>query len=158
MNSRLNRLGVVVLRLHLHAHRVAGLIDVTRRLRIDVEGTVGGQHRGVAGHFAIGRVGNSRLNAVIHIARLGFHGHRQRDGQLAIGVEHAFLFLLLGLVPGIVRFALIGLLLRILARVRVFLVPPVMLRGMNHVLHLHIGNRLAKEVARIDHRLNLVSL
>ena len=124
-----------------------------------MERAISGQHGRVAGYLPIGRVGHSRFNAIVHVARLAFHCYRQRDGQLAIGVQHAFLFLLLGLVVGIVfGTALIGCLVGVAAVVRVFLVPPVMLRGVNHVLHLRIRHRLAKEIARIDHRLNLVSL
>ena len=106
MNRRLHWLIVVVLRRHLDSHGFAALKHITRRLNAHAERSICRQHRGVPADFAIRRVGHARLYAVILVVVLAIDCDGQRNREPAIGVQHAFVLLLLGFVPA--RFGVVG--------------------------------------------------
>ena len=159
MHRRLHRLVVVIPRSHLYLRRLAGGEDITGRLYANPEGTIGGQHRRMSGDLAIGCIGHPRLDAIVLIVVLGVEGRRQRDREPPIGVEHALMLLLLGLPPRVIRFA--GVLtfpaFRIIS-LGFILAPPIMRRGMHHVLDFGVGHRFAEEVTRLDGGLNGIAL
>jgi len=72
----------------------------------------------VTGDFAIGRIGDARFDAVILVLMFWIDGRGERDGEAAVGVENAFVLLLLGGAVGRVR---------LVARARVGASPPASL-------------------------------
>ena len=86
---------VVVLRGDVDDRSSALGVHVRIRLRSEIEAAVGRQREAVARDFAIPLVGDARLNAIDHVLLLRVDLGRDRDLQLAIGVERAALLSLL---------------------------------------------------------------
>ena len=161
VDLRLHGLRIVVLRRHLYARRLSVFDHVAGRLHAHAERSIGGQHRGVAAHLAVRRVGYARLNAVVLVAVLAVDRRRQRHRELAIRVQHALVLLLLGLAIAVIGVALIvgiGRRVTLAVFVRFVFIPPIMLRGVHHVNHLGARNRLAEEIPRLNRGLDGVTL
>jgi hypothetical protein len=113
---------------------------------------VGGDESAASGDLAAGGVGNARLDAVAVVDLALGDGDGDVDGQLAVGVEPAFLFV--QLVAGVV---LVGV---GLAHVVVLVAPdgePEAL-AVDGVLHLGAGDGLAEVVAGVDDGLDGLAL
>src|SRR5215472_18605783 len=139
MHRTLHWLAFVVLRVHLHLHRLPALNHIAHRLHADAKASIRRQRRPVPTHLAVRRVRHPRLNAVVHVAvalAVAFfvHARRNLDRQPPVCVEDTFLFLLFVATPLGIGIVLRRSLLRLAAvLVALVLVPPPVLRRMHHV-------------------------
>ena len=160
---RLNRLLVVVLRGDGDRRRAALGVNVGVRLGGQEEAAVGRQREAVTRDFAIARVGHARLDAIDQVLLLAVDLGRNRNLQLAVGVERAALLALLLATVGVIALWIVTVGIIALLICAGFVVAFVAShrpvgRGVHHPLHLGVGDRLAKVVARVDGRLDRLPL
>src|SRR5664280_928963 len=160
---RLYRLLVIVLRRDSDGRRAALGVNVRVRLGGQEEAAISRERETVSRNFAVAGVGHARLDAIGYVVLLAVDLRRNRNLQLAVGVERAALLALL--LPAvsviafwIVSFGIIALL--ICASLVVALGAPhrPIRRSMHHARHLRVCDGLAKVIARVDRRLDRLPL
>ena len=82
--------------------RAALGVDVGVRLGGQEEAAVGRERETVSCNFAVAGVGHARLDAIGHVVLLAVDLRRNRDLQLAVGVERAALLALLFATVGVI--------------------------------------------------------
>ena len=142
-------------------------VDVGVRLGGQEEAAVGCERESVTRDLAIAGIGDARFNAIDQVLLLAVDLGRNRDLQLAVGIERAALLLFLIAAVGVAFVAVIGVVGHIAAFSLVAAVGLVVIvrashrpvgRRVHHPFDLGIGDRLAEVVARVDGRLDRLAL
>ena len=163
MEHRRYRFLLIVLRGDGHGRRAALGVNVGIRLGDQEKAAVRRECKTVSRDLAVARVGHPRLDAIGQVLLLAVNLRRNRNLQLAVGVERpAVLALLFSAVRvsalWIVSVGIVALLIR--AGFLVAFVAPhrPVRRGVHHPLHLGIRDGLAKVIARVNRRLDRLAL
>src|ERR1035437_819923 len=160
---RLYRLLVIVLRRDGDGRRAALGVNVRVWLGGQEEAAVSGERETVSRNFTVAGVGHPRFDAIGHVVFLAVDLRRNRNLQLAVGVERAGLLTLqLSAVSvialWIVSFGIIALLICAGLVVAFGASHRPIRRGVHHPRYLRIRDRLAKVIARVDRRLDRLPL